>query len=550
MNRSKRDRIRRYLEAFDFPGLFTDPELGWDWPESGGRLRVPTKTRFIDADVIAEKRGVKVLHVPPTTKGTIPPSDERKKIEKAVTPLATEHLLIFTDKARTRQIWLWTSRLPGKPISYRELRWEKGKANELLLQKLSSIAFTLSEEEALDITGVVERLRDSLDRDKVTKSFYDHFKTQKDAFRKFIKGITDGGLLDWYTSLMLNRLMFCYFLQRKGFLDGDLNYLTNRLDRVRDEFGKGKFHSFYKSFLRRLFHEGLGQPKNDRPDELKKLIGDVPYLNGGIFEEHKIEREHPGLHVPDEAFEKVFAFLDQYDWHLDDRAIAKGNEINPEILGYVFEKYTNQKEMGAYYTKEDITDYIAKNCIIPFLLDAAREKLGDSCWNLLRADPDRYIYPAVGHGVFCDYRSGEKLEVPRALPDYIEKGIDATKPELRQRRTRWNESATPELGLPSEVWRETVARRERCEELLRKLGAGEVRAVNDLIRLNLNVRQFAQDVVEHAAPDLQGHPQNLGARSYLRLRRISFRRAQHTRATLPRQLRPNARYARGLGSKW
>ena len=502
MNRTTRDRIRRYLEAFDFAGLFTDPDLGWDWPDSKGKLRVPTKNGFIDTEVIADKRGVKVLHLAGLADGQIPASDERKAIEKAVTPLATEHLLIFTDKAKIRQVWLWTSRYPGKPISYRELTWEKGKSNELLLQKLASIAFTISEEESLDITGVVARLRDSLDRDKVTKNFYEQFKTQKDAFRKFIKGISDGGLWDWYTSLMLNRLMFCYFLQRKGFLDGDLNYLSNRLDRVRDEFGKEKFHSFYKSFLRRLFHEGLGAPKDERAADLKKLIGEVPYLNGGIFEEHKIERDHPGLHIPDEAFEKVFRFLDQFDWHLDDRPIAKGNEINPEILGYVFEKYTNQKEMGAYYTKEDITDYIAKNCIIPFLLDAAGDKLGDASWNLLRDDPDRYIYPAVGHGVFCDYPTNTKLDAPLPLPDYIERGIDTSKPDLRNRRVRWNESATSDLGLPTEIWRETVARRQRCEELQRKLRAGEVRAVNDLITLNLNIRQFAQDVVENAAPDL------------------------------------------------
>ena len=195
-------------------------------------------------------------------------------------------------------------------------------------------------------------------------------------------------------------------------------------------------------------------------------------------------------------------FLDGFDWHLDDRPIAKGNEINPEILGYVFEKYTNQKEMGAYYTKEDITDYIAKNCIIPFLLDAAGDKLGDASWNLLREDPDRYIYPAVGHGIFCDYPTNTKLDAPLPLPDYIERGIDTSKPDLRKRRARWNESATPDLGLPTEIWRETVARRQRCEELQRKLRAGEVRAVNDLITLNLNIRQFAQDVVENAAPDL------------------------------------------------
>jgi len=162
MNRPKRDRIRRYLEAFDFAGLFTDPEIGWDWPETKGELRVPTKGDFINLDVIADKRGVKVLQVPPNSDGAIATSDERKAIEKAVTPLATEHVLIFTDTTKTRQIWLWTSRLPGKPISYRELTWEKGKSNDLLLQKLFSISFTISEEESLDITGVVERLRDAL----------------------------------------------------------------------------------------------------------------------------------------------------------------------------------------------------------------------------------------------------------------------------------------------------------------------------------------------------------------------------------------------------
>ena len=49
------------------------------------------------------------------------------------------------------------------------------------------------------------------------------------------------------------------------------------------------------------------------------------------------------------------------------------NEINPDVLGYIFEKYINQKEMGAYYTQEDITEYISKNTIIPSLFDAARQ---------------------------------------------------------------------------------------------------------------------------------------------------------------------------------
>jgi hypothetical protein len=214
MNPQQRKEAARYLKAFDFSGLFADPSIGWDWPESGRPLRVPFNGGFLELEVIAEKRGVKVLHVPPMTERGILASEERKKLEKAVTPLAAEHLLIFTDAAKTRQIWLWTSRLPGKPVRHRELTWEKGRTNELLLQKLTSIAFTLDEEEALDITGVVQRLRDNLDRDKLTGKFYKEFKIQKDRFQKFIKGISDQGVMAHYTSLMLNRLMFCYFLQQ------------------------------------------------------------------------------------------------------------------------------------------------------------------------------------------------------------------------------------------------------------------------------------------------------------------------------------------------
>ena len=61
----------------------------------------------------------------------------------------------------------------------------------------------------------------------------------------------------------------------------------------------------------------------------------------------------------------------------------------------------------------------------------------------------------------------------------------------------------PSFALPTEIWREVVARRQRCAELRRKLGSGEVRDINDLITLNLDIRQFAQDVIENCeGPEL------------------------------------------------
>lgn len=295
---------------------------------------------------------------------------------------------------------------------------------------------------------------------------------------------------------MLNRLMFCYFLQQKGFLNGEQDYLRRRLEMVPATLGKNQFHSFYRSFLKRLFFEGLDG--EGRPAELTRLIGDkIPYLNGGIFAEHPIERAHPDIVIPDSAFEKIFDFFDAWQWHLDDRPLGNDREINPEVLGYVFEKYTNQKEMGAYYTKEDITEYISKNTILPFLLQKVAAKLPAAAWDMLEGDPDRYLYEAVRRGAGSDEKAWRK-----SLPKNIALGLDTTAPDLINRREHWNTPTPASHALPTEIWRETIARHQRCHELRSKLRAGEVRDPADLVTLNLNIRQFVEDVIAHAPADL------------------------------------------------
>lgn len=162
------------------------------------------------------------------------------------------------------------------------------------------------------------------------------------------------------------------------------------------------------------------------------------------------------------------------------------------MLGYIFEKYINQKQMGAYYTKEDITGYISQNTVVPFLLDAARQKCKiafegeSSIWRLLQADPDRYFYGAVKKGV----------ELP--LPPEIAAGLNDV-----SKRTGWNRPASAGYALPTEIWREVVARRTRYEDIRSKLANGDIRDINDLITYNLDIRQFAQDVIENCeGPEL------------------------------------------------
>ena len=494
---------RQYLKESDFENLFTQ-ELGWDNHTQTLNVRVDETEYTLTA--IAHKRGMVVFECPataanyveevfPSDKGVrggthIPDYATRRKIQKQVAKSVHEHFIIYTDTEKTTDIWQWVKREQGKPDACREHRYNRDEqSGESLIQKLQTIAFTFQEEEQLTLFEVTGRVGTAFYAERVTKKFYDHFKREHTAFLKFLKGIPDEEMQKWYVSVMLNRLMFIYFIQKKGFLNSDENYLRTKLT----ESQENGTNRYYKEFLCPLFFEGFAKPEDERSREMKQLLGKIPYLNGGIFQKHQLETLHgENIEIPDKAFEQLFRFFEQYDWHLDDRPLKNDNEINPDVLGYIFEKYINQKQMGAYYTKEDITEYISKNTIIPFLFDKARKACkiafeGDtSVWNLLQDDPDRYIYDAVKKGIY------DADAVKKDLPPEIAIGIDDV-----SKRTDWNTLASEEYALPTEIWRETVARRQRYETLRAKLANGEVRDINDLITYNLNIRQFAQDVIEN-----------------------------------------------------
>jgi hypothetical protein len=486
------NRVRELLKEFDFVALFRE-ELGWDTHSAHVEIQLDGQPQKLQA--VAQKRGMVALRCPTPAGGHLPEYSVRRKIEQQVAKAAHEHLIIFTDAGQTTQIWQWVKREPGKPAACREHTFHKSQNGDALIQKLEVIAFTLAEEETLVLGDVTRRARAGFDVERVTKRFYEIFQKEHTAFLKFITGITESTDHEWYASVMLNRLMFVYFIQRKGFLDGDRDYLRNRLNRCQKEKGRDNFYSFYRYFLLRLFHEGFGKRPKERAADLEKLIGRIPYLNGGMFEQHDIEKRYGDeIQIPDKAFERIFDYFDQYQWHLDERPLRADNEINPDVLGYIFEKYINQKQMGAYYTKEDITEYISKNTVLPFLFDAARPKCkiafenpdGPTIWDLLRENPDRYIYDAVKKGA----------EIP--LPKEIHAGIkDVSK------RDGWNKPASDEFALPTEIWREVVARRQRYADLKSKIANREVASINDLVTLNLDIRQFAQDVIEHCeGPEL------------------------------------------------
>ena len=123
-------------------------------------------------------------------------------------------------------------------------------------------------------------------------------------------------------------------------------------------------------------------------------------------------------------------------------------------------------------------------------------------WDLLQNDPDRYFYDAVTKGIetanYANYTKTNEIEKTTLaqLPENIVIGLDTEKPNLLDRRKDWNTKTPEEFALPTEIWRETIARWQRYFEVRQKIENGEVQSINDLITYNLNIRQFAQDVIE------------------------------------------------------
>lgn len=481
-----REMFDEYIKSFNFKGLFN--YLGWD----NVRINLPAveiKNKLYSFTPIAHKSSFMIVECR-SQDGKIPPYSIRSRIDNELKKQVQEHMIIFGNQAKTSQVWLYSHRFNNK-VRRAEVIYNIAQSSERLYQRAAGLFFNIDEQNNITIFDVTQRMNANfaVNTEKVTKKFYDGFRKQHSKFIDFMVGVEEGMDKEWYASIILNRLMFCYFIQKRGFLDNDKNYLRNKLNECMVKKGKDKFYSFYRNFLLVLFHNGLAKPTHD--DELTKMIGQVPYLNGGIFEVHYLEKKYPNIVIDDTAFGTVFDFFDTYEWYLDSRECASGNEISPDVLGYIFEKYINERsEMGAYYTLEDITEYISRESILPYLLHAIEEKYSDifasnrEIWTFLKNSGDKYL--------FDNLKKGIELK----LPDYIEMGIDSEVPDIIKRRARWNEVAEEQYAMPTEIWREVVERRLRYADIKKKIEDGAITSVQDFITYNLDICSFMQDLID------------------------------------------------------
>lgn len=195
-----------------------------------------------------------------------------------------------------------------------------------------------------------------------------------------------------YIKKLLGRIVFLCFLQKKGYLDGRADYLAQLFNKA----GSAQ-ENFLEKVLEPLFFNILNTRK-DRRDKRLLRYGNIPYLNGGLFEaddSDKLTITLPAYFWSNEAhfddardfkgevteypYNKswgLFDFLSRYNFTIDEGDTSdKEVGIDPEMLGKIFENLLEEnKDKGTFYTPQEIVQYMARESILAFLTNDDDEK--------------------------------------------------------------------------------------------------------------------------------------------------------------------------------
>ena len=89
---------------------------------------------------------------------------------------------------------------------------------------------------------------------------------------------------------------------------------------------------------------------------MQRLIGEVPFLNGGLFEETDLDRRAVNA-VPDDAIAPLLTDLfNRYNFTvMEATPLDTEVAVDPEMLGKLFEETVNERHSnGAYYTPRPV----------------------------------------------------------------------------------------------------------------------------------------------------------------------------------------------------
>ena len=179
-----------------------------------------------------------------------------------------------------------------------------------------------------------------------------------------------------FVKKMMGRITFLYFLQQKGWMCGDKNYMLHLFESSSDK------DYYLKKVLVPLFFGVLNTKPEERKavfaehkwnDELRKAWETIPYLNGGLFEPDDEDKvvDACSTHIfRQKDFEELFEFYSHYNFTIDENDPSDAEVgVDPEMLGKIFESLLeDNKDKGAYYTPKDIVQYMCQESLVAYLV--------------------------------------------------------------------------------------------------------------------------------------------------------------------------------------
>jgi len=392
---------------------------------------------------------------------------QRRAVHRALAPTYIEHLLAYVTADGQEATFVWARRRSVREsarmdandirensrysrIEMRALPYAVGSPARTTVEQLGELAFTVEELGLFGeppVTAVTDKLNAAFDVEAVTRRF---FTTYADVFGKAeeqVTGISDDARR-LFTQKLFNRLMFLVFLERKGWLgfDGSRDYLHALWEDHKHEKRTNADANFYRDRLNLLFFSGLNTPHEvnvvgiRRDGFLQTRIGDVPYLNGGLFEEDDEDRD-PTITLPDEAIEPA---LDELFYRFnftvtESTPLDVEVAVDPEMLGRIFEELvTGRHETGSYYTPKPVVAFMGREALKGYLQPACpHESSKDLAAFVDEHDPAglvnpeavldalktvRVCDPACGSGAYLLGMLHELLELRACL--FATRGLD------------------------------------------------------------------------------------------------------------------------------
>ena len=444
------------LQEFDFATLFVE-ELGWD--RHNGRLcRRPSTARRSRCKAVAEKRGMVAFECASARRAAIPDYATRRKIEHQVAKTAHEHLIVFTDAERDRRrsgSGCGASR--ASPLACREHTFARASPATRCSRSSQAIAFSLDEEEQtsrwpMSPAGRAPRSMSSASPRRSTTSF----KNEHAAFLKFIEGIADEG----------RPRVVCLGDAQPP--DVRLLHPEEGLPRRRPRLppqparthasrskGKDKFYSFYRYFLLRLFHEGLGGKARKRA-ELDEAARPHPVPQRRPVRRARARSErYADIEIPDEAFERIFDLLRPVPVAPRRAPAARTTTRSTPMCSATSSRSTSTRSRWGPTTPRRTSPSTSartrssRSCSTPREAKckvAFENPDGPTVWRSAARRPRPLHLPG---------RPARRVDERCRCPPEIAAGVD----DVSQARAGWNKPAPAEFALPTETWREVVARR-------------------------------------------------------------------------------------------